>query len=77
MGVGEERREPLRYLAPRGRAGRRAWDRVSEGAALRRCGDVSPVDCEDGVEDVAGFGHVVAVGDDTERVGVAARVAAT
>ena len=72
LGVGQERREPLRHLAPLDRAGRRAWHRLSEGAALRRCGDVGPVDCEDGFEDVAGFGHVVAVGDDTERVGVAA-----
>ena len=72
LGLGKDRREPLRHLAPPGRARRRAWHRLSEGAALRRCGDVGPVDGEDGFEDVAGFGHVVAVGDDTQRVGVAA-----
>ena len=45
---------------------------VGEGAALGDGGDVGTVEGEDAVEDVAGFGDVVALGDDTEQVLVAA-----
>ena len=45
---------------------------LGEGAALGDGGDVGAVEGEDAVEDVAGLGDVVAVGDDTEQVLVAA-----
>ena len=72
MGLGEDGREPLRHLAAPDRARRRAVHGLGEGAALGGGGDVGPVDGEDGFEDVAGFGDVVALGDDTQGVGVAA-----
>ena len=43
-----------------------------EGSALGDGGDVGAVDGDDAVEDVAGFGDVVAVGDDADHVLVAA-----
>ena len=45
---------------------------LGEGAALGDGGDVGTVDGDDAVEDVAGFGDVVAVGDDADHVLVAA-----
>ena len=45
---------------------------LGESAALGDGGDVGAVEGEDAVEDVAGFGDVVAVGDDTQQVLVAA-----
>ena len=46
--------------------------RSGECAALPDGGEVGSVDGDDGVEDVAGFGDVVAVGDDADQVLVAA-----
>ena len=43
-----------------------------EALALGDGGDVGPVDGEDAFEDVAGLGHVVAVGDDVDPVLLAA-----
>ena len=74
MRVGEDSWEPVGDLA----AWRRwCWGDVSrrglgEGPALRRGGDVGAIGSEDGFEDVAGFGDVVAVGDHTDDVAFAA-----
>ena len=45
---------------------------LGEGAALGDGGDVGAVEGEDAVEDVAGFGDVGALGDDTDQVLLAA-----
>ena len=76
LGVGEDGREPVRDLAARRRSRRCwrgvSWCRLGEGAALGGGGDVGAVDGEDRLEDVAGLGDVVAVGDDADDVVVAA-----
>ena len=45
---------------------------AGEVASLGDGGDVGPVVGEDGLEDVAGFGEIVGVGDDVDAVLVAA-----
>ncbi len=73
---GEDGREPVGDRATRHdgrrRLGKLSRQRPREGAPLGGRGDVDTVDGEDGLEHVAGLGDVVAVGDDTERVLVAA-----
>ena len=75
--VVEERREPVRDDAPWSRqpCGYRAFmltELCGEGAALGDGGNVGTVDGDDAVEDVAGFGNVIAVGDHADHVLVAA-----
>ena len=73
-GLVQQWHEPVRDHAAR--RGRGRLDFVlslllSECAALRDGGSVGSVDGDDGVEDVACFGEIVAVGDDTELVALA------
>ena len=62
---------PSRLLPPPRRL-RRGVVLFGELAALGDGGDVGPVDGEDAFEDVAGLGHVVAVGDHVDPVLLAA-----
>ena len=74
-GVVEDGGEPVGDLITWRRLGRRrgvgAGNALGEGAALRGGGDVGPIDSDDGLEDVAGFRDVAAVGDYTDLVVVA------
>ena len=72
-GLVQQRLEPVRDDTPWGASRYRVLALLlGEGAALGDGGDVGAVDGDDAVEDVAGFGDVVAVGDDADHVLVAA-----
>ena len=74
VGVGEQWREPLRDRTPRrgGLSGCLFVPRLlGEGVPLGDGGDVGSVEGDDALEDVAGLGDVVAVGDDADHVVVA------
>ena len=71
-GLGEQVGEPVGDRAARPSSGRRWSCVLGEVAAGAGGGGVGAVDGEDLVEDVAGVGEVVGVGDDVEVVLVAA-----
>lgn len=75
-GLVERPREPLRDDAACCDCGRCAGFVAArlfgEGASLGDCRDVGSVDGEDSIEDVAGLGDIVALGDDANQILVAA-----